>query len=158
MLKLWKSLSAVNLFTVIYLRALVSCAVDWQLNDILAWPTAFYTGTSCLRNMCSRGICNYTYPSITLHRYCKNANYRPGRTWGKAGRLLETGRLFSLSNNEARLHIATWTFRKNVNHCIYCWSKNNCNDKVLGASFHKCLSERSKLRYGMCRCEMSLFI
>ena len=36
-----------------------------------------------------------------------------------------------------------WTFRKNVNHCIYCWSKNNCNDKVLGASFHKCLSERS---------------
>ena len=23
----------------------------------------------------------------------------------------------------------------------------------MGASFHKCLSERSKLRYGMCRCE-----
>ena len=28
-------------------------------------------------------------------------------------------------------------------YCIYCCFKNNCNKKELGASFHKCLSERS---------------
>ena len=41
----------------------------------------------------------------------------------------------------------------------YTWIAYSCivsgiiGIKVLGASFHKCLSERSKLRYGMCRCE-----
>ena len=31
-------------------------AADWQMNDILAWRTAFYTGTSCLNTKENTGL------------------------------------------------------------------------------------------------------
>ena len=45
---------------------LIMCAVDWQMIDILAWPTAFYTGTSSLdRELVKELIYQKNQSSIT---------------------------------------------------------------------------------------------